>query len=383
MKRSWIRFLTTVLLVFSFGAASMAAGWTEMNGDWYFLDEQGNPVFNMFRISEPYWYYVGPDGKMLRDTWILYDGDYYYVNKAGAMLSNCRTPDGYWVGEDGKWDGKESSSLAQENADNASNPFGQADAGNASSPSDAVDAADADNASSPAGQAEAGNASSLVGAADGGNASSPVDADNASSPAGQADGGNAINTNAVADTGGVQSGGDAMGPGSQAAEPSGEEYEFLTDAPFRAAAADEPRKAGSQLILVENIGDSPIVVYSAFSRNRSKLGWESNAYLKYSPYEVNPPYMIKANSASIQPGGRMYLEFCNLNDEKYIFGPGVSTYFVYEYKGEGYYAKISANDDRCVYVNLSEAHPDNTYFDIDTFRNNAWNDAVKTKFRLD
>ena len=55
--------------------------WTEANGKWYFYDSEGYP-------------YSG---------WIISGGKHYCLNAEGEMLTNCITPDGYYVGPDGAW----------------------------------------------------------------------------------------------------------------------------------------------------------------------------------------------------------------------------------------------------------------------------------------
>lgn len=51
------------------------------------------------------WYYE-QDGAWLDDGWAFVDGKWYYFNRAGLMASD-EVIDGYYVGQDGAWDGKE------------------------------------------------------------------------------------------------------------------------------------------------------------------------------------------------------------------------------------------------------------------------------------
>lgn len=51
------------------------------------------------------WYYTQEDGQ-LNDGWHIIDGKWYYFNSAGLMASD-EIIDGYYVGIDGAWDGKE------------------------------------------------------------------------------------------------------------------------------------------------------------------------------------------------------------------------------------------------------------------------------------
>lgn len=48
------------------------------------------------------WYYIGDDGKAVKDQW----AGNYYLGSDGVMVTSTWTPDGYYVGEDGAWDGK-------------------------------------------------------------------------------------------------------------------------------------------------------------------------------------------------------------------------------------------------------------------------------------
>lgn len=63
-------------------------GWAEVNGEKRYIMKNGYYASNGWQ----------------KDT----DGKYYYFNMAYKMLVNTRTPDGYYVGEDGAWDGNPS-----------------------------------------------------------------------------------------------------------------------------------------------------------------------------------------------------------------------------------------------------------------------------------
>lgn len=73
-------------------------GWFEDDGTWYYGDGNGNRKTG-WQTLDGKWYYFHSDGAMASDEWI----DDCYLGADGAMLVNCWTPDGYYVGEDGKW----------------------------------------------------------------------------------------------------------------------------------------------------------------------------------------------------------------------------------------------------------------------------------------
>lgn len=51
------------------------------------------------------WRYQNNDGSYATG-WVEDDGKYYYMGADGIMLTDTRTPDGYYVGADGVWDGQ-------------------------------------------------------------------------------------------------------------------------------------------------------------------------------------------------------------------------------------------------------------------------------------
>lgn len=71
---------------------SYIPGWAEVDGKWRYIQKNG---------------YYAANG-WLKDT----DGRYYYFNLACDMLVDTTTPDGYYVGADGAWDGNPSTIAA-------------------------------------------------------------------------------------------------------------------------------------------------------------------------------------------------------------------------------------------------------------------------------
>lgn len=83
-KRLKIAVLTTVFTL-SMAAASYANGWVQ--------DENG-------------WRYQEYDGSWRTDGWVADEKNEkigYYLDENGYMLTNCYTPDGCWVNENGAW----------------------------------------------------------------------------------------------------------------------------------------------------------------------------------------------------------------------------------------------------------------------------------------
>ena len=78
-------FMKLFLLTFAFSAACAVA---VMAGEWEKTGE--------------YWRYKDDNGEYVRNHWI----GYYYLGQDGIMLTNTYTPDGYYVGADGRWDGR-------------------------------------------------------------------------------------------------------------------------------------------------------------------------------------------------------------------------------------------------------------------------------------
>ncbi len=94
----------------------MSIGWTFISGNWYYFDSEGS-LDTGFTTIDQNTYYFDASGKMVTG-WIQIDGTYYffnasgimkisswqggcYLNAEGKMLVNAFTPDGYYVGSDG------------------------------------------------------------------------------------------------------------------------------------------------------------------------------------------------------------------------------------------------------------------------------------------
>lgn len=61
------------------------------------------------------WRYIQKNGYYVANDWVTDNGKSYYFNLACNMVVNTTTPDGYYVGEDGAWDGNPSANVNKEN----------------------------------------------------------------------------------------------------------------------------------------------------------------------------------------------------------------------------------------------------------------------------
>jgi len=88
--------------------ASSSQGGTE-NGrwildahGWWFLNPDRSYPANTWKMINGKWYYFNKSGYM-KTGWVQTNGIWYYLGADGAMLSNTRTPDGYYVNQSGAW----------------------------------------------------------------------------------------------------------------------------------------------------------------------------------------------------------------------------------------------------------------------------------------
>ena len=68
--------------------------WDMEDGEWVYLDRNGDKVTDVWKKSNGQWYYLDSDGFMAKDTVIEDDDDKYYVGEDGARVSNA------WVSMD-------------------------------------------------------------------------------------------------------------------------------------------------------------------------------------------------------------------------------------------------------------------------------------------
>ena len=82
-------------------SGSMATGWFNDGGTWYYLKDSGSMATGWVK-DKGSWYYLKDSGAMATG-WIKDNGKWYYLASSGNMLSNTRTPDGYYVDANGVW----------------------------------------------------------------------------------------------------------------------------------------------------------------------------------------------------------------------------------------------------------------------------------------
>lgn len=85
-------------------------GWEQINGAWWAFDENGY-MRSGWVLDAAFggWFYINEDHGM-QAGWFQINGKWYYLNPAsdgrrGIMYAGMKTPDGWYVGEDGSWDG--------------------------------------------------------------------------------------------------------------------------------------------------------------------------------------------------------------------------------------------------------------------------------------
>ncbi|MDO4444323.1 MAG: peptidoglycan-binding protein [Bacillota bacterium] len=88
-------------------------GFEYINGKWYYFDAEGWMADNRWIQVKGAWYFAEPGGALAFNKWI--QGE-YFVGRLGYMQTNRLTPDGYFVGEDGKWDHREAWGLRLQKA---------------------------------------------------------------------------------------------------------------------------------------------------------------------------------------------------------------------------------------------------------------------------
>ena len=73
-----------------------------MLGKWYYYNGSGKMESDWVFLNGK-WFYLEESGAMKENQWFEVNGKWYYVDASGELLVNTKTPDGYYVNENGEW----------------------------------------------------------------------------------------------------------------------------------------------------------------------------------------------------------------------------------------------------------------------------------------
>ena len=95
----------------SFGNRHVKYHWEMVNNKWYAFDENGYLKTGLFRDTAYNGTFFVDENFGMYTGWKLINGKWYYFKTVsdgtkGIMLRSQMTPDGYYVNENGEWDGK-------------------------------------------------------------------------------------------------------------------------------------------------------------------------------------------------------------------------------------------------------------------------------------
>lgn len=103
---------------------SMHKGWAFLNGSWYYFGTSSGTMQTGLLTDNNHLYYLNSDGRMATGSvafsdgtytlnsngaltatpgWHTINGYYYYFTTSDTVLTNARTPDGYYVNSNGQW----------------------------------------------------------------------------------------------------------------------------------------------------------------------------------------------------------------------------------------------------------------------------------------
>ena len=63
--------------------AFAAAGWTQQDNTWVYLDNSGDKVTNTWKMSGNDWFYLDDDGYLATDRLVDKDNKHFYVDEHG------------------------------------------------------------------------------------------------------------------------------------------------------------------------------------------------------------------------------------------------------------------------------------------------------------
>jgi len=89
-KQTKIAVVASAAALLALGASmtSFAAGWTEEDGTWVYLNKDGDRIYNEWKKSGANYYYLNDDGEMATDVVIEHtDGKKYYVDENGVKVT--------------------------------------------------------------------------------------------------------------------------------------------------------------------------------------------------------------------------------------------------------------------------------------------------------
>jgi lysozyme len=82
---------------------SLVKGWVKIGDFWYYLDNTGTMYQSQwYQDQNGKWYYLDDSGHMLIG-WQVIDQKNYCFAPDGTLYTNCTTPDGYLVDNNGVW----------------------------------------------------------------------------------------------------------------------------------------------------------------------------------------------------------------------------------------------------------------------------------------
>lgn len=85
---------------------TLRSGWLKWNDNWWYLSDIHDGYWGHYvkgwKFVDGDWYFFGTDGKMVTG-WIFDSGSWYFFDNGGRMLRN-QYVDGWYLGDDGRWD---------------------------------------------------------------------------------------------------------------------------------------------------------------------------------------------------------------------------------------------------------------------------------------
>jgi len=108
MRKQLRVILATAAMTLLTAFSAFAGTWHQDNVGWWYENDDGSYLQGGFAQVDGVWYYFDGSGYM-QTGWVKgKDGNWYYMHDVdGYMLTSTMTPDGYWVDENGVWDGED------------------------------------------------------------------------------------------------------------------------------------------------------------------------------------------------------------------------------------------------------------------------------------